>query len=335
MEATGKTAAFTPEQEYQLATLLSSKQRYRESLQHFKRIAEMQPTSWIAKYNLAIALIDNGQPSDADPVLQTLATERPNDVHILSLLGSVCESRGKLPEALDAYEKAVGADPENANLYLDYTRLLMDLDRYDDAIELIRHGIKHTHDDYALRIRLAAVEMMKGEYDKARESFQQGIEERPDVAVGYVGLAKTYMKQGDDKAAAKVLEEARGRVTRDFALEYISGLVFSQLGRSQQAIDALKNAETIDPAVVEPHYQLGRLYMESEEWTEAKTELERVLVLDPTHAPAHYQLSKVYERMGDTKKARDTQAEASQLMRTQRQAALDEQRARIAAFQPQ
>jgi len=39
------------------------------------------------------------------------------------------------------------------------------------------------------------------------------------------------------------------------------GLVSLQLGQQQQALEALKSAEELGPTVVEPHYQLGLLYM--------------------------------------------------------------------------
>ena len=69
------------------------------------------------------------------------------------------------------------------------------------------------------------------------------------------------MKDGKDEEALKVLTDARAVVPRDFALEYVFGLVSFQLGRQKQAMEALKSAEELQPAVVEPHYQLGLLYM--------------------------------------------------------------------------
>jgi tetratricopeptide (TPR) repeat protein len=335
IDSLAQRSGLTLSQEYELATILSEMQMYSQAVEHFRRISAMQAESWISKYNLAIALLDAKQQPEALQLLESLVTERPADGNILSLLGSIYESAGKLPAALDAYRRAVAVDPENPDRYLDYTRLLMDMDRYDDAVALIQKGIQNTQDTYALNIRLGAVEMMKGENEKARECFQKAIGEHPDVAVGYVALAKAYMREGNDQAAADVLSEARGKLARDFALEYVFGFVSSQLGNTGEAIEALKSAEELDPTMVEPHYQLGKLYMEARNWAQAQAELERVILLNPKHAQAYFQLSKVYARMGDAKKASEMQEDASQLMKTEQDAAIRAQTARVNAFHTQ
>jgi tetratricopeptide (TPR) repeat protein len=335
VESLEQNHGLTVSQEYALATKFSERQMYPQAAQLFRSIAAARPESWASRYNLAIALLDAGKHTEVLQLLKSLASERPAEGSIFSLLGTAYESAGKLPAALDAYGRAVALDPENPDRYLDYTRLLMDLDRYDEAIELIQQGIRNTPDDYALNIRLGAVEIMKGDYEKARQCFEKAIGEQPEVAIGYVALAKAYMKQGNDQAAADTLAGARGKVGRDFALEYISGLVFSELGRTREAVEALRNAEELDPNVVEPHYQLGRLYLEVENLAGARAELEQVLRLDPAHAPAHYQLSKVYARLGDKQKAREMQDDASQLLQAQREAALSAQRDRLTSLRPE
>lgn len=334
IEAVEQSSGFSVDQEYELGRSLSANRMYPESVQRFQRIVSMQPTSWVSKYNLAIALFQANQSAQALPLLEPLASERPNDANILSLLGYCYELAGKLPLALAAYERAVKADPQNPDHYLDYTRLLMDLDRYDEANELVQKGIQNAKDPYSLNIRAGAIEMMKGDLEKARQDFQKGIAEHPEVALGYIALAKTYMQEGDNQAAVKVLTSARDHLPRDFALEYVFGLVSARLGEREQAVQALKNAEALDPAVAEPHYQLGKLYQQSGQLAEAQSEFERVLALDPSHAPAHYQLSRIYARMGETKKSQEMAADTSRLIQTQRDAAIKAQKARLGEFPP-
>lgn len=334
IEAVEQSSGFSVDQEYELGRSLNVQRMYPESVQRFQRIVSMQPTSWVSKYNLAIALFQANQQIQALPLLESLATERPHDANILSLLGYCYESAGKLPLALAAYERAVKADPQNPDRYLDYTRLLMDLDRYDEANELVQQGIQNAKDSYSLDIRAGAIEMMKGDLEKAQQDFQKGVAEHPEVALGYIALAETYMKQGDNQTAAKVLTGARDRLPRDFALEYVFGLVSARLGETEQAIQALKNAEVLGPNVVEPHYQLGKLYQESGQLADARSEFERVLALNPDHAPAHYQLSRIYARMGEAKKSQEMATDTSQLIQTQRDAAIKAQKARLGEFPP-
>jgi tetratricopeptide (TPR) repeat protein len=118
-------------------------------------------------------------------------------------------------------------------------------------------------------------------------------------------------------------------VPRDFALEYVFGLVSFQLGQQKQAMQALTSAEELQPTVVEPHYQLGLLFMKLQQWKEAQQEFEQVLKLDPGNAPTYYQLSRTYQRLGESDKAQQMAKQASLLTKTQREDAIKTQQLRF------
>ncbi|MBV8277418.1 MAG: tetratricopeptide repeat protein [Verrucomicrobia bacterium] len=65
------------------------------------------------------------------------------------MLGAAYEARGVYPKALKSYASAVRNDPDNPDLYLGYTRLLMDLDRYGEAAYIVQQGMKSAPDTYA------------------------------------------------------------------------------------------------------------------------------------------------------------------------------------------
>ena len=247
----------------------------------------------------------------------------------MSDIASAYESAGESSLALDAWQKAIAADPANPDRYLDCTRMLIDLDRYKEATEIVQRGISLVPDDYPLTIRLGAIEMMTGNHAQARETYRKAIAEHPALALGYVAVAQSYMKEGNDEEALKVLTDARAVVPRDFALEYVFGLVSFQLGQQKQAMEALKSAEELQPAVVEPHYQLGLLYMKLQQWKEAQAEFEQVLKLDPGNAPTYYQLSRTYQRLGESDKAQQMAKQASLLTKTQREDAIKTQQLRF------
>jgi Tfp pilus assembly protein PilF len=81
--------------------------------------------------------------------------------------------------------------------------------------------------------------------------------------------------------------------------------------------------------VVEPHYQLGLLYMKLQQWKEAQVEFEQVLKLDPGNAPTYYQLSRTYQRLGESDKAQQMAKQASLLTKTQRDDAIKTQQLRF------
>ena len=112
-----------------------------------------------------------------------------------------------MPEALDAYRAAAAADPSNPDRTLDYTRLLMDIDRYDEAIQVVHAGMAETSATAPLELRLGAVEMLKSNYPAARDAFQAALAAAPGLDAAYVGLAQTYAREANDAEAIRILED--------------------------------------------------------------------------------------------------------------------------------
>lgn len=328
----------TPPQNYELAVLLSAHHLYPEAVQRFEYAVAANPHSWAVQYDLAIAQLNAGHPEKAILLLQPLAHQQPENPAILSFLGSAYESANHLPQALDAYRDAVRADPQNPDRYLDYTRILMDLDRVDEASKVIEDGIQQQgagapQDPYALDIRLGVLRDKQARYDDARTAFNQAIALHPELVIGYVALAQSFMQQGSDDKALVPLLKARAALPQDATLEYYVGLVSLRLGQVPQAEAALTNSIRLNPNVVESHYQLGKLYLRTNRLPQAKSEFERVLILAPANSNAHYQLSKLYARLGDTQKANQMAEETRRLMQSQREAALSRQKSGLTSFQ--
>ena len=318
-------------QEYKLGILLSEQKMYPEAVDRFERIVQMQPDYWGNKYDLSIALINANRPAEAVTILQSL--NRSADPNILTLLGLAYEAAGNSQKALDSYEAAVRAEPENPDRYLDYTRLLMDLDRYDVAAQIVQRGMKDTPDAYGLNVRLGSIQMIQGRYDQARQSFQEAIQTHPEIALGHVAMAQSYMRQGRDAEACQVLATSRKIATPDAMLEFVYGLVLSHSSEPEEAIAAFKRAIALNPELAEPHDELGKLYYQSGLIQLARIEFERVLELDPLQANAHFQLSRIYARLGDSAKSNEMAQKTQLLLQKQREDGLRAQAARMRGFQ--
>jgi tetratricopeptide (TPR) repeat protein len=326
-------SALNVDQEYKLGVLLSGQGMYPKAVDRFKRIVQLQPESWGSKYDLSIALIYANRPVEAVTILQPLSLTRTTDPNLLTLLGLAYESAGDSAKALDSYEAAVRAEPENPDRYLDYTRLLMDLNRHDVAVQIVQEGMKNTPDAYALDVRLGSIQMVQGRYDEARQSFQKAIQTHPELALGYFALAQSYMRQGRDQEASQILATSRKIVQSDAMLEFLYGLVLSHLSETEEATAAFKRSIVLNPELAEPHDELGNLYFHSGLIQPAKIEFERVLELAPQQVNAHYQLSMIYARLGDSAKSREMAHETQQLLQMQREKALKAQVARMRGLQ--
>lgn len=321
-------------EEYRLAILFTRHAAYNQAVPCFRRIAALDPT-WQNRYNLALALLYDNQPAEAASLLAALHHEQPSNADILTFLGSAYEMQQNMPKALDAYREAAAADPSNPDRTLDYTRLLMDTERYDDAIQFVQHDLGETAATAPLQLRLGAIEMLKGNYPAARDAFHAALATDPQLDVAYVGLAQTYAREANDPEAMRILEAARAKMPGHYLLEYYFGMLANRLGHTQEALTALQNASRLDPKSPDPFFELGKLYASQEDWPKARAAFEQVVTLNPQFEPAHYQLSRVDARLGLSAQAAQEAQRTRTLINQQRAEAFRKQRERGGSFQPQ
>ncbi|MDQ2777418.1 MAG: tetratricopeptide repeat protein [Acidobacteriota bacterium] len=219
-------------QAYDAALLMSSKSQSAQAVQLFRYLMQGDPARWSNQYNLALALLDDHRPREAVPLLQRLGQERSDDANIFRLLGAALESAGDPSHALEAYDRALQLDPENPDRYLDYSRLLLDLDKFDESARLVQDGIAKVNDSYALQMRLGSVQMSEGKLSEARVSFGKALEQHPELPLGYVALARTYLLNGENEKALEILGRAPSQGPPDFLLDYFTGLMLERAGRT-------------------------------------------------------------------------------------------------------
>jgi tetratricopeptide (TPR) repeat protein len=211
----------------------------------------------------------------------------------------------------------------------------MDMDRYDEAIQIVRTNMEGSSATAPLQLRLGAVEMIKHNYNAARDAFHAALAADPQLDAAYVGIAQTYAREANDDEAIRVLEDARQKLPSHYLLEYYFGMLASRLGREPEAILALEKAAQLEPNSPDPFYELGKLYVAQQNWPQARLALEHVIELNPNVSSAHYQLSRVYTHLGLNSKAGEEAKQTHTLLDAQRDQALREQRERAASFQPQ
>jgi len=302
---------------YGLGTIYLRQGRPADAITHLEKARSLVDRDVPVSLGLARAYLASRQFPKAVELLESITHQRPTDADAAGLLAAGYESSGNLPRALEHYERAVQLDPGNQDRYLDYTRLLLDLDRFDDSIKVVQQGLQKAQDSYALYLRLGATELMKGSPEKAEGSFREAIAMHPEVPLAYVALAKAFLKGGRGAEAVAVLDEARGKLEADFVLEYFYGLALESLDRDSEAAEAFSRASRLSPAVPEPHFHSGKLLFKLGRVGDARAELQRAIELDPKHAGAHFQLSRVYAKLGDASSAKKFAARAADLRKQQ------------------
>ncbi len=196
-----------------------------EELAAFQQAAEVSPDNAAIQSIFARALIENRRYDDAYRQYRTMLARFPSDPDALVNYGVLAAQLGHPEEAMDAWEKAAAAAPDQPNAHL-YLAQAFDQNHEPAAAiphwqAFLRFAGAHS-DDPAARpserisatIRLADDEVSAGGIERPREDYLKAIElttntgdsRLASVALGH--LADLQEKTGDAQSAAESYQRA-------------------------------------------------------------------------------------------------------------------------------
>jgi tetratricopeptide (TPR) repeat protein len=182
----------------------------------------------------------------------SLAAPAPDDVQHSGLQpflnARVLESEGLYREALHAYEQALAAEPDVAEIRVRFASLLVELGMADRAVQVL--GDATGLDWYGTRV-LALALAQSSAYDpsklaRAEETLRAALAEREDDPNLQLALAQVLQRAGRLEEAEELV--ARLRRTRGESPQlaaYDAGLL-RQLGRSDEAVQAYAQCAASD-----------------------------------------------------------------------------------------
>lgn len=82
------------------------------------------------------------------------------------------------------------------------------------------------------------------------------------------------------------------------------GLELEQVGAPiEQALEAYRSAAALDPGSAGALVNLGTIYFNAQDWTEAEKHYKKALAADPEYALAHFNLGNLFDEIGDLPRA--------------------------------
>jgi tetratricopeptide (TPR) repeat protein len=131
--------------------------------------------------------------------------------------------------------------------------------------------------------RLAAVVLTLGCLASGAMAAGDGYQEASDLH-----------KQGSDDAALSRLDAHLSEHPRDARARFLKGVILTERGRTEDAIEVLTALSEEFPELPEPHNNLAVLYASQGKYDNARRELEMAIRTYPGYAMAHQNLGDVY-----------------------------------------
>jgi TolB-like protein/Tfp pilus assembly protein PilF len=148
---------------------------------------------------------------------------------------------------------------------------------------------------------------------KAKNYFEQAVENDPNYSSAYAGLANTYMLLDLFSAMPKdeAAQQAKRAARRALELDENSSEAHASMGVILEVFDwdwagaerEFKRAIELNPNHFDAHYEYGFLLGRLKRLDEAEDELKRALRIDPLSVRGHQVLALIYRFSGNEEKA--------------------------------
>lgn len=295
--------------QFRLAVALAQHHYFEEAVPLFRVVQAKDPDSYDAGFNLAVCYVQTGRFRDAVDLLRGLKNRGHRTAELNNLLAQAFEGNQQTQEAIDVLREATLIAPENEDNYLDLAALCIDHEAYNLGLEVLEVGLHYRPQSDRLILQRAILYAMRGQLDRAEESFQLASRLAPEKSLAYAGLGITYMQTGDLQEAIRTLRERAKEKPDDHLLQYLLGKALMRPGATQgtpdftEARTALERSVELNGRFAPSRAELGKLYLTENHVDQAVQMLEEALSMDPTDGPTCVQLGIAYVRQGKREKA--------------------------------
>jgi tetratricopeptide (TPR) repeat protein len=177
--------------------------------------------------------------------LRQRVLDNASDVAARIRLGQLHDKRSEPLLALEQYQAAVNAEPDNAAVVLQFAQALTALNRFAEAERELRRVLRAEPDNGQLHLQLGTISFRRGLYSQAELELKRAIELLPDAAYA-------YFHRGESLNQLSRIDEALDMLERGVALDptysrayYIMGILYDRKSRPQEAGAMYKKAREV------------------------------------------------------------------------------------------
>ncbi len=271
-------------------------------LANFYLLVSMTPIDWLSKADKAV--------SDGEKAryYQLALLLDPKDTAVRDRLSSLLEAMGRYEEAADLREKALGENPDPAELAKLLTIYLAAHD-HGKTVGAYERLIKASPPDQSARLLRELLDYHRARQDQEGtvKTYNRLIAASPEPeAAGYLReLAHYYQERGDNEQTVAAYRALKERLTGREAASVLKeiGFLQAQDNKPDEAIKAYEEAAALDPEDANIYHNLARLYQSKGNQERYLKYMAQALNLDPANVEARLKLIDEYLAAGKTDKA--------------------------------
>jgi Flp pilus assembly protein TadD len=206
-------------------------------------------------------------------------------------------NQGKVDEAKILCERALAKDGENPRL-LHVSAMISYVEKdFDSAYTQIQRAYESLKDDGSFQISIGLIEFARKKSKTAIKHIKEAIKIDSKNISAYINLGYVYLQLKDYQTAIDTYNEGikhidqETSISNQAALHYNLAITFKNAGLILQAIKEYEHTLDINPKHKSALLNLATIYIDRQDFNQAKNLLEKILSINPTHKKALYHLS--------------------------------------------
>jgi Tfp pilus assembly protein PilF len=315
------SSARTPAARAELGAALFEAGLLKEAEAELTATVSLNPADAESVVRLARVYLARKDLPAAGRTLEASVARGHDPAPVYALLAEVYEQSGHPENAIPAMRLAIQRDPQSEKYRFAYAILLTNSNAPAAAVIRLEESLQLFPLSPRLWFALGFANFKLDKDEEAEPALKRAIDLDPEFApaLAYLGLIRA--KRGQYVEAISLYERALGADPKLAVVHYlIADAMLKQVDADAGRIEThLRRSAELDPTFTPARLSLGKLFMRSQRWTQAASELEQVIKLDPRVPEAYYQLGRAYGRLKRPADAQSAMAAFKRLSETQKE----------------
>ena len=275
--------------------------------------AGMRVAAWIGLISVlaaqdvptAVSAFESGRYEEAAKALTEILGRTPDDPDANYYLGMTYFRQGRPRDAMPFLERAARLSPSKPSAWKALGLVLLGANDYKAAsIPLGKACVLDPNDEDNCYLQARSLFVL-GQYDQALQPFEKALHAAPPAkqaaihratALNQVELGMMQDAERHFRDAVRLYRASPESPQPDPRLDY--GAFLIRQGRTQSALELLRQSVSASPTSPRAHAELGRALLELDRPAEAATELKSSVDLDPNGWAVRLMLGRAYLMLG-------------------------------------
>lgn len=287
----------TAEYHFSLAQAYSNEGKVDRAIEEYRAALAYDNTSAMLHAKLAAEYLRKGMTSFAiEECEQSIAID-PKSIDVLMMLGGIYSINNDSDKALKAYDRVLKMDPTNDEAAVFKTQVLVEKNNNAAALKYIKGFVAKVKDSAAAWFYVGRLEFNHNHINEAIQAYRTALELRPGFSQATLSLGLIFETHNQTGKAVELYEEQLEQ-KQDLQVAGRLATLYLKTSRVGPALRVLKTMAVLDPEDLNTQMKIGLVFMQKEEWEEARKTFVEILNKVPDSDKVNYYLAATYEEMG-------------------------------------